>query len=198
MAQPTRRRALCCECGELRTVSSNFRGGNFACAGLARWGEPRYIQQLKCRNCGRVTSHALILDDRDPADDDAEKLNWVGGRDQQTAYSHAQFWIRLRLGELADHSSLRGHEVRLKELFDRFPGWKIRAAEDDDACETVGYNEKTAWVIVDDDLPRRIAHALAHSLLRHGYNPRDEFSDLDEAEADALAGVWIPAPNRPS
>lgn len=87
-AAPTRARALCCECGALRTVSSNF---SFPRSDVDRvveaaFDDPRGWRctgTLKCDHCGRPTRHALLRDDlrRDYAE---EVQRFILGGDELT------------------------------------------------------------------------------------------------------------------
>ncbi len=57
---PGRFRALCCECGEVRTFSVGYNGGNpIRDTGFAA---ERCTVDLKCGFCGRRTRHAYLLD----------------------------------------------------------------------------------------------------------------------------------------
>lgn len=55
-----RNRALCCECGELRTVAQGYRGSRPG----SDAGEPAgaWCTWLRCGNCRASTRHALIVD----------------------------------------------------------------------------------------------------------------------------------------
>jgi transcription elongation factor Elf1 len=62
--EPERRQALCCECGNLRTVSGNY-GLRYRDPNYAGWGFDdkrgwRKTGTLKCGACGRQTRHALL------------------------------------------------------------------------------------------------------------------------------------------
>lgn len=54
-----RNRALCCRCGELRTVAQNYRGR--PPNGASNPADPWCIW-LRCFHCGATTVHALIVD----------------------------------------------------------------------------------------------------------------------------------------
>jgi len=56
-----RDRALCCECGELRTVAYSYHGQPPVGADPRRPAGP-WCTWLKCSNCAKVTIHALIVD----------------------------------------------------------------------------------------------------------------------------------------
>lgn len=92
-----RRQALCCICGQVRTVSKRYSGRRAGAVygpanpeRLREWQsrgfdldvEPywRHLNTLKCRNCGEWTRHAVITagltaaaDEDKPAD---ERLRW--------------------------------------------------------------------------------------------------------------------------
>jgi hypothetical protein len=84
MQEITRVRALCCECGNLRTVSANHRSRNDdnrsgECDDDARgW---RVTGTLKCSVCGGKTRHALLRDDDTEFRDIAE----LGKHERQRA-----------------------------------------------------------------------------------------------------------------
>lgn len=66
-AEPRRRssrspanRALCCECGELRTVAQGYRGRPPDDAAAGRAGQ--WCAWLRCAHCGGTTLHAIIGD----------------------------------------------------------------------------------------------------------------------------------------
>ncbi len=69
-----RLRALCCQCGQLRTVSGVYRrrDGNNAREGShpKHW---RMTTTLKCAHCAETTRHALLRDANDPGRDVGEK-----------------------------------------------------------------------------------------------------------------------------
>jgi hypothetical protein len=65
MQEITRVRALCCECGNLRTVSANYgppRDGNHSVEGCADPRGWRVTGTLKCSICKVKTRHALLRD----------------------------------------------------------------------------------------------------------------------------------------
>ncbi len=70
MQDTTRIRALCCECGNLRTVAANHRGprdANRTDETSDRDGRGwRCTVTLKCSACGTKTRHALLRGDDDP------------------------------------------------------------------------------------------------------------------------------------
>lgn len=89
------RQALCCACGNLRTVSANASPRNYRPEGvspehIARcyqyapnfWANvkpwERLLEDLKCTPCGKVTRHAALRDDEHR--DYAEKLNAASDR----------------------------------------------------------------------------------------------------------------------
>lgn len=55
-----RNRALCCECGELRSVAQGYRGTGPDSAAGGTAGP--WCTGLRCGNCGVTTRHALIVD----------------------------------------------------------------------------------------------------------------------------------------
>ena len=56
-----RNRALCCRCGQLRTVASNYRG-RVPPEVAARHELGPWCTWLHCAHCGESTVHALIVD----------------------------------------------------------------------------------------------------------------------------------------
>lgn len=82
MAAP-RVRALCCKCGQLRSVSSVFvrRDDNLTYDDTEAKHGWRMTVTLKCSHCGRLTRHARLRDG-DPYRDSMEQcqtLGWVPG-----------------------------------------------------------------------------------------------------------------------
>lgn len=76
MQEITRLRALCCECGNLRSVAATYnapRDDNRTDETSDRDGRGwRCTATLKCSNCGNKTRHALIREDNDEYRDVAE------------------------------------------------------------------------------------------------------------------------------
>jgi hypothetical protein len=76
------RRALCCQCGQLRTVSARFvrRDANLTYEVPAEKGGWRMTITLKCGHCGRLTRHAKLRDG-DPYRDwmEHQTPGWVPG-----------------------------------------------------------------------------------------------------------------------
>lgn len=69
----TTTRALCNECGNIRTISRRYRGGKYVGEpGPSQddpwWGNTRMMQTLKCSACGRPTRHARLRDNDEHAD----------------------------------------------------------------------------------------------------------------------------------
>jgi hypothetical protein len=65
MSEITRVRALCCECGNLRTVSANHRSRNDDNRSGECVDDPRGWRctgTLRCSECGSKTRHALLRD----------------------------------------------------------------------------------------------------------------------------------------
>jgi hypothetical protein len=76
-------RALCCVCGQLRTVSSAFvrQDANLTLDAPNQTNGWRMTVTLKCAQCGRLTRHAKLRDG-DPYRDAAEERQtpgWVPG-----------------------------------------------------------------------------------------------------------------------
>jgi hypothetical protein len=76
-------RALCCECGQLRTVSANHNhrlDDNLAYdAGPQERNGWRMTGTLKCSHCGTCTRHAVLRDNyenRDNAEREFMKGTW--------------------------------------------------------------------------------------------------------------------------
>ncbi|ANE82241.1 hypothetical protein A7U43_25965 [Mycobacterium adipatum] len=77
-----RMKALCCVCGSLRTCSRprNHRAENYWMAGPIDRDWHRETGDLKCADCGRVTTHALIHPEQDTLRDHAEQMQLIGLR----------------------------------------------------------------------------------------------------------------------
>jgi hypothetical protein len=86
------KQALCCECGQLRTFkrSRNHHQENYWLSGPVDRDWHRELGDLKCQNCGKVTTHALLHRDGDWAADHAEMLQRValGGTDPRLDNEH--------------------------------------------------------------------------------------------------------------
>lgn len=84
MQEITRVRALCCECGNLRTVSANHRSRKDDNRSGECDDDPRgwrVTGTLKCSECGGATRHALLRDACGEYRDVAE----LGKRERQRA-----------------------------------------------------------------------------------------------------------------
>lgn len=83
-----RMKALCCTCGSLRTCSRprNHRAENMWFKGPIDLDWHRETGDLKCAECGRITTHALIHPDADPLRDHAEMMQRVA-----TGNGHSHF-----------------------------------------------------------------------------------------------------------
>jgi hypothetical protein len=102
-------RALCCECGNLRTVSSLFRSRDhvYDCDDKhpERW---RMTDTLKCSVCGSPTRHAVLRDDHPDHRDDAEERD------------HKEMAKRRRgLQDFDDYELLRAAQDRAIKLLNR-------------------------------------------------------------------------------
>ncbi|KZS70660.1 hypothetical protein A4G26_25460 [Mycobacterium kansasii] len=67
-------RALCCVCGQLRTISEAYRrsDGNQTSDSPIEPNGWRMTTTIKCGHCGHRTRHAVLRDDSDPFRDRAE------------------------------------------------------------------------------------------------------------------------------
>jgi hypothetical protein len=100
MQNNTRVRALCCECGNLRTVSARYRRRDDAHsrdsgADARGW---RMTATLRCSACGSGTVHALLRDDVPGFRDSAEERQWLT-REQLMSLS-SEITDRLALDDL--------------------------------------------------------------------------------------------------
>ena len=66
------RRALCCQCGQLRLVKENYWRGRIGEPSKEAQAGPRCLLELKCDHCRAVTSHAYLRD----ADRYADYAEW--------------------------------------------------------------------------------------------------------------------------
>lgn len=91
-----RNRALCCQCGEVRTVAHNFRGSRPSAAKECEPFGP-WCSWLLCSHCGLITVHAVIVE--------VLAARWrVEGCDREQSDRHAdrsRRRIERRLGALA-------------------------------------------------------------------------------------------------
>lgn len=74
------KQALCCTCGTLRMCRRprNYRPENYWLAGPVDRNWHRETGDLKCAECGRITTHAIILPADDTYRDHAELLRQLG------------------------------------------------------------------------------------------------------------------------
>ncbi|WP_460358981.1 hypothetical protein [Mycobacterium sp. ZZG] len=80
--------ALCCVCGNLRTCRRprNHKAENYWFAGPIDRNWHRETGDLKCSECGRITTHAIIHPEKDSFRDHAEMMQRVA-----TGNSHGHF-----------------------------------------------------------------------------------------------------------
>lgn len=104
-AAEVRRQALCCDCGNVRTVSGNYHRSNdpnYGYGEQARAKGWRHTQTLKCDVCQERTRHAMLRPTHvgDPDHDEKQQLYILGGewhgeyppdRDRLRAEYFAQF-----------------------------------------------------------------------------------------------------------
>lgn len=81
-------RALCCTCGSLRTCRRprNHRRENYWLSGPIDLDWHRETGDLKCSECGRITTHALLHPEGDRMRDHAEMMQRVA-----TGNTHGRF-----------------------------------------------------------------------------------------------------------
>lgn len=82
------KKALCCVCGAMRTCRRprNHRAENYWLSGPIDRDWWRETGDLKCAECGRVTTHAIIHPEKDTFRDHAEMMQRVA-----TGNSHGHF-----------------------------------------------------------------------------------------------------------
>jgi hypothetical protein len=136
MNESTRVRALCCECGNLRTVAANYRpprdANNTDEADIHQRGW-RCTATLKCAICTTKTRHALLRDDDEPQFRDYAELQQherhalIRQQAQRRSYSQNELQALRRLRNIvaaidpvtfaleADYGDLRG---LLKQMMD--------------------------------------------------------------------------------
>lgn len=79
MQEITRVRALCCECGNLRTTAARWSRRGDAGRSYENPHDPRgwrMTRTIKCSACKTMTVHALLCDDRADLRDMAEERQW--------------------------------------------------------------------------------------------------------------------------
>lgn len=96
--QPTRLEALCCACGQLRTVSSDYgryghpdHSDGDLCRNANGW---RRTEPLKCDECGAVTRHAVL--NRPGSSDYDENLQRIALGGENTSGWSNEYIERLR------------------------------------------------------------------------------------------------------
>lgn len=84
--------ALCCTCGSVRTCSRprNHRAENMWLKGPIDLDWHRETGDLKCGECGRITTHALIYPETDTFRDHAEVMQRVATGNSHGHFSEAQ------------------------------------------------------------------------------------------------------------
>lgn len=115
MQEITRLRALCAECGNLRTVAANYNAPHDVnrtdetSDGQRGW---RCTATLKCSVCGAKTCHALLRSDDDPFRDVAE----LREHERQATIVAAAAGFNLPAGALAGltHDDLRWTNAELQ------------------------------------------------------------------------------------
>lgn len=104
--------ALCCECGQLRTVSadySRYRDPNHADSDQGRTGGWRLTQTLKCSACGDRTRHALLRRHDAPyRDADEQRQQWILGHDvdgwgSDRGWARAEYFAQFPRNPYAHH-----------------------------------------------------------------------------------------------
>ena len=144
--------ALCCECGQLRTVSadySRYRDPNHADSDQGKTGGWRLTQTLKCSACGDRTRHALLRRHDAPyRDADEQRQQWILGHDvdgwgSDRGWARAEYFAQFpRNPKLhhwfdtnqADEARQRGetHMAALCGATDTVPkSWSNRSKKDD-------------------------------------------------------------------
>lgn len=174
------RPALCCECGEGRTLSTKFHNGRITSDNVKvaaqldlghadEWGTPQKLQMLRCNNCRRQTAHATC----------SELGRSVSTRD-----------------EAIDRS-----RTALDWFNQWFPDWRIHLVSGDEAHCTFAFDpdvERYVVVITDEmpgdqplDLSLRVLTAAAHLSLGHVEGPTSSFSVEQSDDAESLALDWM-------
>lgn len=156
---PGRCRALCCECGEVRTFSMSYAGGNRI--GESRYADERCTIDLKCAACARRTKHAYLLDNL-PMPDFAETRDRAAPR-------HVRYDPFL-------------------EATERWSTWTFVETplpdgiiEIIDAQRREAYYDPAGW---QGDSALGLAHVLAHLDLRH-HELLESSSAVDHLELEA-------------
>lgn len=127
----TRMKALCCTCGSLRTCSRprNHRTENYWFAGPIDRDWHRETGDLKCSQCNKVTTHALIHPDGDRLRDHAEQmqliaLGWTHSRytDKKKLEIRRQYHEAFPQNPYMDHRYWKGDERAARKAgADTFP-----------------------------------------------------------------------------
>jgi len=162
-----RNRALCCRCGQLRTVAGNYRGhrpsGELGGQELGPW-----CTWLHCAHCGATTIHALIVDalsdqwdrggcDREQTDRRTDRCRRRVDRRLRALAADGVTIVRLlssermhldeAIIEVIEYADLRGFVIRVCATTD--PGRLLRAL---DLAEDLRVLRRELWRNVD--LPR--------------------------------------------
>lgn len=144
-------RALCCECGQLRYLSTRA-GGKGGEAGEA--GNPRCVMQLKCRHCARKTTHAYVRDFDDSADfaelsEEAKAQPYEPLTDAAERYAGWTFELYPLPEDVAVRISYRRRLVRVDP--DEFGGDTDRALANAVAALDLGPGHMKSQPLASDD-----------------------------------------------
>lgn len=100
------RQALCCVCGALRTCHHprNHRRENYFLRGPVDRNWHRELGDLKCANCGEVTTHAILHREGDNFRDHAERVTRIalGGDDTMGSDTIEEIRGKYRQGRQAN------------------------------------------------------------------------------------------------
>lgn len=165
------KKALCCVCGTIRSCRRprNYRRENYWLSGPIDRDWHRETGDLKCCECGRVTTHAIVLPADDTRRDHAEILHkaatgWVYRATSAEAHQRVQQrWrqgmprnpYRRHIWWISDEKKARdaGEEFFLTICKERIPVPKRTAAERNTSTPTDEFIEPREFHDVDREDP---------------------------------------------
>lgn len=107
------KQALCCVCGALRTCRRprNYRQENFWLSFPVDRDWHREVGDLKCAQCDRITTHAIVLPENDKWRDHAEQIHRMAiGWDFKNVSAEAHQRVRSRWREGLPQNPILKHQ----------------------------------------------------------------------------------------
>ena len=158
----TRQQALCCQCGQLRTVSPNYYRIDDQNRGGGLFTDPRGwfdTRTLKCGHCQAHTRHAMLSEPDKVSRDIAEEYqNYVLGGDSPHQYTpdrerlRAEYFAQFPRNPFVNHRWWKSDERQAREAGKTW--FRAMCGEPVEVPEEVRENGRT---ITDMEAPTQIA-----------------------------------------